>query len=241
MNISQLITRIKLDCGIYAIALPFENVDEVILDTIRTTTLQTFSTYCPHYETFRWHLNDLEQLEKTGIYEVYLLPDIFNEQKIMFVKDVNYSESDITGIGYWGGGAPLLQGNMLRQAMLSNAGLNLTNKIVPKVTFKFEHPRKITLYNVISSAHFTFQIALSHDKNFTTITPTMEESFFELANLDIQNMLYKTMKHYTDISSAYGNINLKLEEWQNAKSEREQLVNQWKANYHMDVIPFVYG
>ena len=69
----------------------------------------------------------------------------------------------------------------------------------------------------------------------------MEESFFELANLDIQNMLYKTMKHYTDISSAYGNISLKLDEWQNAKSEREQLVNQWKSNYHMDVIPFIYG
>ena len=34
MNLSQLITRIKISCGIYSIALPFENPDEVIKDVI---------------------------------------------------------------------------------------------------------------------------------------------------------------------------------------------------------------
>lgn len=241
MNISTLITRIKIKLGIYAIALPFDNPDQAIVDIIQNITLRTFSTFCPHYEPMRFLLSDLEEVEKKGSYETYLLPDIFSEREIMFVKSVEYSEADISGIGYWGGGIPLLQGNMLRQAMTANASLNLTNKIIPKLTFRYEHPRKITLFNVLSSTHLTFIIALMHDKNLVTISPTMEESFFDLAILDVKDGLYQTLKHYTDLSSAYGNISLKLDDWQNAESERKELINTWKANYHMDVIPFVYG
>jgi hypothetical protein len=40
MNMSDLITRIKIACGIYAIALPFENPDEAIADVIRRVTLE---------------------------------------------------------------------------------------------------------------------------------------------------------------------------------------------------------
>lgn len=241
MNISQLITRIKINCGIYSIALPFDNADEAIKDVIQNITLRTFSTLCPCYETVRFDLHSLERLEKNANYEVYLLPDIFSERELLFVKSADYDESDISGIGYWGGGIPLLQGNMLRQSMLTNAGLNLTNKIIPRVTFKYEHPRKITLYNVLSSCKIVLTLALSHDKNLTSITPTMEESFFKLAVLDVKDMLYQTLKHYNDIQTAYGNINLRLDDWAQAAADRKQLLDDWENTYHMDVIPFTYA
>ena len=241
MNISQLITRIKISCGIYTIALPFDNADEAIRDVIQNITLKTFSILCPCYEKVRFDLNSLEKLEKRANYEVYLLPDIFSERELLFVKSADYDESDISGIGYWGGGIPLLQGNMLRQSMLTNAGLNLTNKIIPRVTFKYEHPRKITLYNVLSSCKIVLTLALAHDKNLTSITPTMEESFFKLAVLDVKDMLYQTLKHYNDIQTAYGNINLKLDDWAQAAAYRKQLLEHWENTYHMDVIPFTYA
>ena len=99
MNLSQLVTRIKINCGIYAIALPFDNPDEVIADVIKNITLRTFSTYNPCYETFRFDLHSLEKIEKRANYEVYLLPDIFSERELLFVRDVKYDESDITGLG----------------------------------------------------------------------------------------------------------------------------------------------
>lgn len=241
MNMSQLISRIKINCGLYAIALPFENPDEMMRDVIQNITLRTFSTYCPYYETFRFDVNSLERVEKNANYETYLLPDIFSQRELLFVRDVRYDESDISGLGYWGGGVPLLHGNMINQAMLSNAGLALTNKMVPRLTFKYEHPRKVTLYNVLASCKVVFDLALMHDKELASITPTEEESFFQLAVLDVEDALYQTMKHYAELNTVYGNINLKLDDWSQAKDLRKALVDDWDSLYHMDVMPFTYA
>jgi hypothetical protein len=241
MNMSQLISRIKINCGLYAIALPFENPDEMMRDVIQNITLRTFSTYCPYYETFRFDVNSLERIEKNANYETYLLPDIFSQRELLFVRDVRYDESDISGLGYWGGGVPLLHGNMINQAMLSNAGLSLTNKMVPRLTFKYEHPRKVTLYNVLASCKVVFDLALMHDKELASITPTEEESFFQLAVLDVEDALYQTMKHYAELNTVYGNVNLKLDEWSQAKDLRKALVDDWDSLYHMDVMPFTYA
>lgn len=238
MNISSLITRIKMQLGIYSIALPFENPDEVIKEIIQTVTLRTFSTYAPYYEKFRFKLRELKCIEKNSNYETYLLPDVFSEREIMFVRSVEYDESTVTGTGYWGGGIPMLHGNILNQAMLANAGMPLVNKLVPKITFKYDHPRKVTLWNVYSSSCLVFDIALSQDKSLASITPTQEESFFTLALLDVKDMLYQSLKHYNDVQSAYGNINMKLDDWANAAQDRKQLLDEWDNVYHMDVLPF---
>lgn len=241
MNLSQLVTRIKIVCGLYSIALPFDNPDETISEVIRNITLRTFSTYCPHYETYRFDLHSLERLEKRANYESYLLPDIFSQRELMFIRDVRYDEADTSSLGYWGGGVPLFHGNMINQSMLSNAAMNLSNKMIPKITFTYEHPRKVILYNVLSSCKLVFEVALMHDENLTSITPTEEESFFNLAVLDVKDMLYQTLKHYTDIQSAYGNISLKIDEWQQASSDRKALLEEWTSTYHMDVLPFIYA
>ena len=241
MNLSNLVTRIKVKCGIYSMAIPFENPDEAIVDIIQNITLRTFSQYCPYFEKFRFDLNTLERLERNANYEIYLLPDIFNEREIMFIRDIKYDEADITAVSYWGGGIPLLNGNMVNQAMLSNAGKTLANRMIPKINFDYSHPRKVTIYNIFASCKLVFDIALMHDRNLATITPTMEESFYNLAVLDVEDMLYQSMKHYTEINSVYGNINLKMDDWAQAASERKQLLDEWEGIYHIDEIPMVYG
>lgn len=241
MNISTLVTRMKIELGLYSLALPFDNLDQAIMDVIQTITVRTFSTYCPYRETYRFDLTDLTGVEKHANWETYLLPDIFANHEITQIVDVKYDEADISGIGYWGGGIPLLHGNMMNQSILSNAGLALTRQTVPKLLFKYEPPRKVTLYNVLCSSQLVFDIAMIHDKNLTTITPTMEESFHDLAILDVKDMLYQTMKHYNEIQTAYGTIQMKLDDWQNAADQRKQLVDDWANLYQMDIIPFTYG
>lgn len=237
-----MITRIKINCGIYSIALPVDNADEIIRDTIVNITRPVFSIYCPYCEKIRFNLTkDLKCIEKYANYETYLLPDIFNNRELLYVKDVYYDETDSSDLGYWGGGIPIMHGNMMRQAMLSNASLSLVNRMIPKISFEYEHPRKVTLYNVLSSAKIVFELALEHDKSLVSITPTSTESFYELAILDVKDALYQIMKHYNDINTAYGNINLKLDDWASAADKRESLLNEWKDSYHIDVIPFTYG
>lgn len=240
MNLSSLITRIKLQLGIYTIALPFDNTDEVLKDVILNVTLRTFSTYSPYYEKFRFKLQDLKMIERNSNYETYLMPNVFSERELLFVRTVEYDESTVTGAGYWGGGIPMLHGNILNQAMLANAGMPLVNKLIPKITFKYEHPRKITLWNVYSSSCLIFDCAMMHDKSLASISPTQEESFYNLAVLDVKDMLYQSLKHYNDVQSAYGNISMKLDDWQSAAADRKQLLDDWESVYHMDVLPFEY-
>ena len=159
----------------------------------------------------------------------------------MQVIDVRYDEADISGIGYWGGGIPILHGNMINQAILSNAGLGLSRQTVPKLLFHYYPPRKVQLYNVLCSSQLVFEIGLMHDKNLNSITTTMEESFHDLAELDVKDALYQMMKHYNEIQTAYGTIQMKLEDWQNAADQRKQLLDDWNNMYQMDIIPFTYG
>ena len=79
-----------------------------------------------------------------------------------------------------------------------------------------------------------------HDKNLVSISPTMEESFRELAILDVKDALYQTMKHYTNINTVFGNVDLKLDEWQQAAGDRKQLLDEWENVYHIDQIAFDY-
>ena len=42
------------------------------------------------------------------------------------------------------------------------------------------------------------------------------------------------------LSTALGNINLKLDDWANAESERKELINRWGDTYHMDMQPMYF-
>lgn len=241
MNLSQLITRIKISCGIYALSLPLEDPDLAITETIKNITLRTFSTYCPAIETLRFDLWDLERLEKKANHETYLLPDLFTEREILYIRDIRYDEATMRGIGYWGGDIPILNGGIFGEAMLSNASMRAANMIIPKLTFHYEHPRKVTLFNVLSSQKLVFELALLHDKSLASITPTMEESFFSLAVLDVKSMLYETLKHYNEMQTAYGTINLKIDDWAQAADARKTLLDEWEAVYQMDILPYTTG
>ena len=73
LNISKLITRIKMNIGIYGIALPIENLDQLITDIITDITLPVFSIYQSYEDQLYVNLKDLERVEKTSTYQTYLL------------------------------------------------------------------------------------------------------------------------------------------------------------------------
>lgn len=133
-----------------------------------------------------------------------------------------------------------MTGNLINQAMLANAGANLINTMLPKMTFKYEAPRKLYLYNQYSSSKIVVEMGFEHDKSLASINETVRESFMELALLDVKENLYPTLKQYTEINTAIGNINLKIDDWANAESERKDLIARWDDSYHLDMIPMYY-
>ena len=240
MNMSLILSRIKSTLGLYAFSLPFENVDDVLTEVITNITIPVFSIYCPLREKFATDLRDLECLEKHGNYETYLLPE-WKTKQIIMVEDVNYDESLLNGIGNWGGVIPVATTNISSQIMLANASSQLSRHMIPKLTFEYMHPRKVRLFNVYTSCKMIFDLCCQHHPSLASIPQSASESFYQLALLDVKMMLYNTMKHYNEMETAYGRVNLKIDDWSNAEQERADLLGRWDDSYHMDLTNFYYA
>lgn len=235
MNQSEVVTRIKLKLGLNAIATPFDDINSVIMEILNTITIPVFSKYYPYKEEIKLNLNDLTLLEKTNQYKIYLLPE-FVHRKLLYVFDCVYDASCMSGLGfgYYGEVIPLMTGNAIQQSMLSNATAQLISTMLPKMTFKYEAPRKLYIYNAYSSYKVILKVGFEHDRSMASIPDTASESFMELALLDVKENLYPTLKRYNNIPTAIGNIDLKIDDWENAENDRKELINRWDDTYHLD-------
>ena len=239
MNMSDVITDIKMDLGIYMIALPFENIDSMIQDVIQRKTIKTFSQYQPTYSKYQFNLNSLEKLRRTDEYTTYLLPDIFRNREILFVRSLSYLDTSFSGADVYG--LTNKATSLASQYMLANATASVISQMVPKMTFEFRHPREIDIYNVVHSSILVFDIAFCHDKNLGSIPETCRESFLKLATLDVKKFLYANLKHYDQLDTAFGTISLKIDDWANADQERKDLISEWDETYHIDITPLEFG
>nr|DAS58566.1 MAG TPA: hypothetical protein [Caudoviricetes sp.] len=225
--------------GIYGIALPFENPDKIITETIQEITIPTFSIYLPLKDRLVCDVHQLQSLEKRANWETYLLPEMPNK-KILSVTDVSYDESMLSGLGYWGGTIPMVTSSIVSQSILANASSQLTREMIPKITFDYMQPRQLRLYNLYNSCKIVIDMNLEHHKSLASIPDTAREAFMKLALLDVEMMLYNVMKHYNEIETSYGRINLHIEDWQNAEQERQDLLNDWDDRYQLDQLQLYY-
>jgi len=233
MNLSELLTSIKMDLGIYGLALPFKNADEALYDVIKLKTVKTFSPFSPQIIELVFDLKELNCLEALYTKSKYELPDMFGNRRILYIRNVS-PRSKLIGNGYvtstYDDGVDSYNGLMMTQA---NA--NLVSIAAPPITFKFEPPNIMYLYNFATNyGELDVSLAVEHAPNLASISPTTWETFYELANLDIQAFLYNTLKHYTEIQTAYGTINLKIDDWSSAASERKDMIEKMKDTFHLD-------
>ena len=234
MNLSEVMTRIKYKLGIMNIASPVRNLDGMIATIIKDITVPDFSIYHPDRYSARYDLKDLEKIENTNSYETYLLPD-FQSKKLLYIFNVYYDDSTLAGFGHYGGALPMISGNMISQIAVSNAAASLYSTLMPKMTFEFQPPRKVKIFNQYSESKLVFDMGFSHDVSLASIPETCRTSFMELALLDVKENLYPIFKNYANLTTAYGNIDLKIDNWENAESDRKELIQRWDDSYHLDI------
>ena len=85
INISKLITSIKLDLGLVAMATPFENLDELIREIIVVRTLPVFDELYPYIVPLEIDTNELEMIDRKPESSIYRLPDVFGDAQIMMI------------------------------------------------------------------------------------------------------------------------------------------------------------
>lgn len=235
MNPSQLLTSIKMDLGIYGLRLPFDNPDQAMMDVIKLKTLKTFSSFYPHVIQKTVNLNnDFKCLKEEYTESIYVIPDMFGDREIMYVRNI-YLKNKLLGNGYL---APVFDGSIdtYNMLMMTQANANLASVAAPAITFKFVPPNRLHLYNVATAyGEIDIEFGVEHADNFSTIPITAWESFYELALLDIKRFLYNAMKHYTELQTAHGTISLKIQDWENAESERRDYIEKMRDIYHLEI------
>ena len=85
INISKLISSIKLDLGLTAMATPFENLDELIREIIIVRTVPVFDELYPYIVPLQIDTNELTMVEKRTESTVYMLPNVFGNAEIMMI------------------------------------------------------------------------------------------------------------------------------------------------------------
>ena len=75
-----------------------------------------------------------------------------------------------------------------------------------------------------------------HDPTGETIPESQVESFIRLATLDVERSLYASLKNIVNVGSAYKETAIKIEEWSGSEAARNELIEQWKQSFHLDLI-----
>lgn len=235
MNISELLTTIKIELGIYGLALPIDNLDDRILDIIKLRTIKTYSQFFPHVQKVELNLQELEYTTNNFSNRTYILPDIFGDRHIVGIREVEQKPSGASGYMY-----PDLSNDFFEEFALGQAKANVASAVAPPTTFEFIHPNKMVLYNTyLFNNRVTIEFALEHFQNLQSIPASQWETFEEWATIDVKHFLYGILKHYNEIQTAHGTINLHIDDWANAGQERKELIEKWRQTYHLDA-PHVY-
>lgn len=233
INMSDLLTSIKMSLGIYGFKLPFDEPDKTLANVIRLKSLKTYEQFFPNVKTVSFDLvNDLKCLKDEYTESIYEIPDVYGTH-IIYIRNV-FPKNKLLGNGFI---APVFDGTIdtYNSLMMVQATADLASVAAPPITFKFEEPNRMYLYNMATAyGEVEVELAMGHSESLSTIPASQWESFSELATIDVKMFLYNIMKQYNEIQTAYGNINFHIDDWQNAENDRKELIEKYRAIYHLE-------
>lgn len=224
VNPTSLLRHIKMMLGAPYKVLPIS--DEDILNIVFEETLYTYSSYYPYFTDIVIN-GDKDRVpgdENMGIYYLDNNVQFGDDLEIMGVARVLRKDGYYTTSLY-----PVYRESDFIDIQLAT---DLSSATQVPDTFKFLEPNKIEIFPK-SRTNYSFQVRVKcvHPRHLGTIPLSMREYFFKLATLDVKIALFYMLKNYDQLNTPYGNIDLKIEDYEQAVQEREELLQLFKANY----------
>lgn len=150
----------------------------------------------------------------------------------MWVNDVRIPENNLRGD--FGDINPSFGINRSVQGVIAGqAHIMLAGQMRAEPTFKYMGHNKIRLFG-FPRTRLEFVIACEHEPNGETLEAGMYVSFQRLVALDVKQFLYNTLKHFNEIPTAHGTINLRIDDFQGAEAERKEYIDQMEDTFHLD-------
>ena len=235
---AHLIKMIKMHCGIYSIKLPFSD-KELFDDIIIGDTLDTFSNYYPRVFTFTCELNQLRvknarNSTSSDYSDVYEFPNIeafdgsshiLGIQKITPYNDLRY---EATVQSY--------ETIESFQALAVAQGIaNLSSVMEAPMYFEYLGGRRFRVTNgTYYKNRVVIYINMSYNEELFDIPPGYRNSFSALAELDIRRNIFNNLKYWEELNTAVGSYRLRVEDFQNAEDQRNELLDQWNESHHLE-------
>lgn len=229
-QMTLLLNKIERRLGVKALNLPESLSKDNWADIIVEDTIPTFSRYFPHKITTTID----NTCRKDGFF--FIDRDVPEGCKILGVKDIDWQayrcdpRFDRYGINFATYDF-ISRDYGIDDVAFSQVSADFLSLFNLGIYIEFDPPNKIRLVSVNGSPvsryrPFPLEVYIEHPSNLMTISPTMMETFEQLAQCDVAIFLYQQLKYYEDFDTAYAQLQLKLDTLQSWADRREDLVNK---------------
>lgn len=69
---------------------------------------------------------------------------------------------------------------------------------------------------------------------------TLRQAFYKLALLDAKRYFWNQLKYWKDFQTSIASFNLQIDDWADAESKREELLEQWDQSFHLNRVAAVW-
>lgn len=221
-NPTSLLRHIKMMLGVPYKQLPIS--DDDILDIVFEESLYTFSTYYPYFTNITIKGETATDPENQGVFFLDTSEQVGEELVILGVSKMFRSNGFYTN-SMW----PIYREADWVDLQLSQ---DLASAVQVPDTFKFLPPNKVEIFpKSYSNWDFTIQLKCVHPVSLGTIPPGLRDYFYKLCVYDVKIALFYMLKNYDQLNTPYGSIDLKIEDYEAAVQERQELIELFKSNY----------
>lgn len=239
MNMSQAVSSLITELGLFNITLPFVDnitkepipIENVIQDTLEKTTIPIYSQYVPWIRKGDCDVKNLKVVDDKNA--IYMLPSFLTMTPIMYVIAVTLPFHNSRGT--YGDIAPSYGISRSVQGVLSaQSYMMVAGQMRNEPTWDYLGHNQIQLFGYPKTI-LTFKVACKHLENGESIEEGCYSSFMELATLDVKRRIYNTLKYYKTIPTAHGNLDLNIDDFASASQDRTALLKEWDDRFHLDM------
>lgn len=235
-NYSEFLTQIKEDIGIKDVPLPVD--DAALTKRFITSALREFSVRYPRLEEIIITQDEAVDLSTRTSYGAvtYIIPEKYYRGSqiltVLSIDSTGYSAAEnFYNPTLFLGSADLMLESIADIKLASSLGSMMGHA----PTFRFDPPNRLIIYNGWTGGSFRVEVGMLHDPSLSTIPPGAMTHLRQLAVLDIEEYLYNKMKRIQSLDTGVGNIELRIDNWENAGQEKRDLLKEWDEDASLDL------
>jgi len=236
-------TMLKEDIGIKNIPLPVD--DNELLKRFGNSCLKEFSVRYPRVEHV--FLSDDDRISMTDQVDrtyrcAYRIPTVhYDNAKIVSIYKLDVARPQGYSDYYVPQGMWASPDSVITALADIQIAASVASTMGKAPTFEFAEPDILYVYNGWSGGVYQVDVGFVHDISLSTIPTGSFTQLRRLAILDLEEYLYNKLKRLDNMDVGIGNIQLKLDSWENAANDKKELLNDWDQNgANLDVDSITY-